>query len=180
MDFDGIAREWANSKSLTSPVILTALVDYDVQQLGQLRVSVAQYSHLSHAIELIDVLSTFQLAKMRLDDARRAALHMADVASQLVRHAAGVPDLAQASVKQAVDAQEAAHLALDKAQSGRERVHAAAVLELADAAASKALEAVDAADKLTLALNNLVRTTRANDPLDGLQALDRLSRGDLQ
>ena len=96
MDFDGIAREWANSKSLTSPVILTALVDYDVQQLGQLRLSVSQYSHLGHAIELIDVLSTFQLAKMRLDDARRAALQMADVASQLVSQAAGVPDLALA------------------------------------------------------------------------------------
>ena len=180
MDFDGIAREWANSKSLTSPVILTALVDYDVQQLGQLRVSVAQYGHLAHAIDLIDVLSTFQLARMRLTDAKRAALHMADVANQLVRHAAGVPDLAQASVRQAVDAQEAAHLALDKAQSGRERVHAAVVLELADAAASKAREAADAADKLTLALNNLVRTTHATNPVDGLQALDRLARGDLQ
>ena len=163
MDFDGIARDWADSKSLTSPTILAALLDYDPQQLRELRASVLPYASLAHAIELIDVLTAFQLAKQRLGEAQLAARRMADVAAQLAADASGVPSLALALVEQAVHAQEAAHIALDRAQSGRERVHAAVVLELADAAAAKALEASEAAEKLTQALASMVRaTTPAN------------------
>ncbi|MDB5848688.1 MAG: hypothetical protein JWP29_2440 [Rhodoferax sp.] len=180
MDFDGIAHAWANSKSLTSPTILTALLAYDVRQLGQLRVSVARYAQLAHAVELIDVLSSFELAKQRLEEARQAAVRMADVAAQLVQHTSGVPDLALASVKQAVDAQEAAHVALGKAQSGREKIHAAVVLELADVAASKALEASEAADRLSVALNLLVRATTPFGTQEAIGPLDPAERGGLQ
>ncbi|MDB5893739.1 MAG: hypothetical protein JWQ88_1270 [Rhodoferax sp.] len=159
MDFDGIARSWANETSLTSPIILAALVDYNPQQLGQLRASVSRYEGLAHAIQMIDVLTAFQLAKQRLGEAQQAAQRMADIAAKLAMDVAGVPTLALASVETAVHAQEAAHLALEKAQSGRERIQAAVVLELADAAAAKALEAAEAAEKLTQALAGMVRAT---------------------
>jgi hypothetical protein len=183
MDFDGIAREWANSNSpnsLSSPAILARLLDYDTQQLGMTRDRGAQLAELAHALQLIDVLASFQLAKQRLDDAKQAALRIAEIARHLVGQTSGVPDLALASVRRAVDAQEAAHLALDKAQTGKEKIHAAVVLELADAAASKALEASEAADKLTAALDSLVRATEpVGEEGDG-QALARLERDGLQ
>ncbi len=163
MDFDGIARKWANSQSFSSPAILADLLDYDTGQLGDLRVFVSRYTQLAHAVELIDVLTAFRLAKQQLDDARRATQRMADLAAQLALDAAGVPGMAVASVERAVHAQEAAHLALDKARSGHEKVRAAVVLELADAAAAKALDAAEAAEHLTHALSDLVRATQPVD-----------------
>lgn len=179
MDFDGIAQSWANSKSLSPPAILADLLGYDPQQLGQLRISVAQYAELGHALELIDVLTAFQLAKQRLEEAKLAAQRIADVATRLAQGASDVPGLALASVEQAVHAQEAAHEALGRAQSGREKVNAAVVLELADAAAVKAREASEAADNLTLALAGLVRATQPTG-VRALQAADVFagSRGD--
>lgn len=184
MDFDGIAQEWANSNSpnaLSSPAILARLLDYDTQQLGQLRASVSRYAQLAHALQLIDVLASFQLAKQRLDDAKQAALRIAEIANQLAGQTAGVPDLALASVRRAVDAQDAAQQALDKARTGKEKIHAAVVLELADAAASKALEASEAADKLSAALDSLVRATEPVGEQGGANTLARLERnGGLQ
>ncbi|APW38885.1 hypothetical protein RD110_18095 [Rhodoferax koreense] len=160
MDFDGIASRWANSRALSSPAILADLLAYDPQQLGQLRASVARYAELAHAVELIDVLTAFHLARQRLDEARQAAHRISDLAGRMAQDAAAVPAMALASVERAVHAQEAAHQALERAQTGREKINAAVVLELADVAATKALEASEAADQLTLALAALIQATQ--------------------
>lgn len=168
MDFDGIAQEWASSNSMASPMILSALLGYDPQQLGQLRVSVARHAALAHAVELIDVLAAFHEAKQRLEAAKQASLRVAEIATQLAKGGVGMPELARASVAHAVDAQDAANLALDRAQTGRDKIQAAVVLELADTAAANAMKAAEAADLLATALAGLVEaTTHAPEALGG-------------
>lgn len=168
MDFDGIAQDWASSPALTSPLILAQLLDCDMHELSHLRRSVARHAGLAQAVGLIDVLASFQQARQSLANAKEAATRMADIALRLAADAAGVPVMAQAWVARALHAQEAAHLALDQALTGLDKINAAVVLELADTAAAKAIEASEAADRLHMALEKLVRSTQPR-PMPGVE-----------